>query len=242
MKVSSLHLWSISFLSAVLAPLASAEAGWFDAFPTLPGWYDEAPPPVYVPRRPHRYVPAPRDGGVAMRTPDGEVIIVYPEDDYAERYAPGPGVYPDDVAPPPRPRPRKRIEALRPPAPVGGEPVVVPGVAPKPTPLGNAVRVLPAKPRPTRDAALIPVKPVSTRPAEAGPVAAKLVDPARKPEQLPAVVPKIVPAEQRKVAQARIALPVPRPNLESMDFAPATPAAPQIKPVLPDATALEDRR
>jgi len=237
MKALSLHLWSVSLLSALLAPLASAQAGWFDAFPTLPGWYDDDPPPVYVPRRPHRFVPAPRDGGMAVRTPDGEVIIVYPEDEYGERYAPGPDVVPDDVAPPPRPRPRNRIEALRPPAPVGAEPVVVPGIAPN-----SALPGIAPRPRLTRDAALTPVKPGGVKPADVRPAGARLADPARKPGQAPAALPKIVPAAQPKVAQARIALPVPRPNLESMDFAPATPAEPQAAPASPDRTALEDRR
>jgi hypothetical protein len=55
-----------------------------------------------------------------------------------------------------------------------------------------------------------------------------------KPAEVPKPQPKAAPP-----VTASIALPVPRPNLEGMDFAPATPSA----PVIPaDPTASEGRR
>jgi hypothetical protein len=211
MKPSSIRLWSIGLLGAVVLPVSGAQAGWRDRVIVEDGWNDVPYPPAYVRRRPVEVYRAPR----YRREPlvygrRGELVYVDPYQSYGDpddedgdgydmmpddSYHPEPYQRPDTMAPP---KPRTRGQAALPGrrAVEDGGPAVVPGIAPSGRPRAAATR------------------PSTSDPRKAAPAPASVAP---------------------QVAEARVALPVKRPNLEGLDFAPAAPAAPSPSPS-------EDRR
>ena len=233
MKPSSIRLLSISslwvvpllalpFAASILAPVA-AEAGWRDRAIIEEGWEGVPRPPRFV--------------GEGWHHPATD----YAEPDEGEVYEPDDGAPPDEVLPEdeqepkgysqpddyPEEGPPLNTQASR---GTSGGPAVVPGLAPPP-----------GKARPARSAGIAPAKllppkllpaegrrPPRAVPAKASPLApSRVIDaPASTASVGAPVSPKpgsVGKAPTKTLAAATVALPVKRPSLEVVDFAPAAP-------------------
>lgn len=222
-----------SLLVGVLASGASAQAGWRGAYDedggyAAPGWraapdgpaYDDGTPVYRVRpgwtyrertyyRRVYRYRTWPQDDW-----PDESVVAVPPGRDTELPVAPWRG---------------------RTPTGAGDDSAYQDGrEAP---PLGEASRRPRRQSRPVR----LPVARPVTAPAPSRATTARAAPPAT-PAASPQTATRPATASDPAVvaaAGAPVALPVPRPNLEGLDFAPATPPArAAAERVVPDAKAL----
>jgi hypothetical protein len=209
MKPSSMHLLSMSLALAALVP-SMAEAGWRDRYIPDDGWYGMPYPPAYVrPRTVYVYPDRGWNGPVIVHS-RGRVLLVDPEADDGYAYSDalpdeGPAYGPQlRVAPGYAAPSSRRGRAAQRAKDAASTPAVAPALA---TPTPRSVKVIGVKPPDgTPVAALPPPKPAAL-PDQASSAGAEPPPP--------------------KVAQA-IALPVPRPNLEGMDFAPSAAAQPTI--------------
>jgi hypothetical protein len=251
MKPSSMSLWSIGLVAAALVPTSGAEAWWRDRAYLDDGYVIESYPPGYLEDRPvlvdprygyeRRVVRRPRQVFVEPDLYDDPALY---DDNGDGGYGPDGDAVPDrrrgTMMPPPRRRDSPTTEAALPRDPL--PPRVVPGLAPRkpaaggprivtvnPKDLGNGDGA--AAPRPPGVTVVTPpiVKPKVATPKVATPKVAKpnVVTPtlATPATGTPGPAAPDAAAETKPDTTASIALPVPRPNLEGMDFAPAKPNA-----------------
>jgi hypothetical protein len=211
MKPSSISLWSIGLLGAVALPLSGAEAGWRDRVIVEDGWYEVPYPPAYVRRRPVEVYRAPRYfRGPLVYGRRGELVYVDPDQSYGDpddEYVDPYDMMPDESY---QPDPYRRPDTMAPPKPRTRGQAALPGRRAVEEGEPTVVPGIAPTGRPRTAAA----KPGTIDPGKAAPGPAKATP---------------------RVAEAQVALPVKRPNLEGLDFAPSAPA-------LQDPSTSEDRR
>jgi len=236
--------------TAAVLPVSVAQAGWRDRYVQEDSWYDLPYAPSYSrPRTVYIYPESRgwREDVIARRR--GREIYVAPEDDGwgdDERYL-APEEYGSNderyFAPDSAARPRRKLRAQPRTGSAAAGPLVVPGLAPSLPP--RRPKVASAAPIDDAPVAAIsaPAAPLApTTPDDAMPAAAVSRGVMGPSEAMPAaphaLLPPLnaaapAPPPEPALSQA-VLLPVPRPNLEGMDFAPVKPPE--------AATADADRR
>jgi hypothetical protein len=207
MKPSSISLWSIALLGAVTLPSVAAQAWWRDRYAD-DGYVIESYPPGYLRDHPVVVYPSRRHyDGAVIYTRRGRAVFVDPGYDEGSYYGELPSDEGWDV---PHPRPPARVEAPR--RPRDSQAATDPSV----TGSTNGPVIVPGlAPRKAVGPKIVTAKPSGSEAAEDKAVSK--------------------PAPSSTVASAVVALPVPRPNLEGLDFAPD-------KPDVPAAQSDEGRR